>query len=192
MPPANARDGPMLRGKKYLIYGDNYNITISPLKEIQTFQSTYVDLSLCEDILREKYNLPHDEILTILQIEIDKMNEKSITNQLEYAIYNQKKDKLDLSFCSLNNENLWKFFRNNFGLLNLEELNLSNNFFTDNVFNLSSLSSEEYFIYSSYSLFSLNFIFSVLQKLRYRRNENSKEQKSFGIARLGYVFFKPF
>ena len=46
--------------------------------------------------------------------------------------------KLDLSFCSLNNENLWKFFRNNFGLLNLEELNLSNNFFTDNVFNLCS------------------------------------------------------
>ena len=46
--------------------------------------------------------------------------------------------KLNLSFCGLNDENLWKFFRNNFGLLNLEELNLSNNFFTDNLFNLCS------------------------------------------------------
>ena len=46
--------------------------------------------------------------------------------------------KLDLSFCGLNDENLWKFFRNNFGLLNLEELNLSNNYFTDNFFNLCS------------------------------------------------------
>lgn len=46
--------------------------------------------------------------------------------------------KLDLSFCGLNDENLWKLFRNNFGLLNLEELNLSNNFLTDNVFNLCS------------------------------------------------------
>ena len=46
--------------------------------------------------------------------------------------------KLDLSFCGLNDENLWKFFRNNFGLLNLEELNLSNNFLTDNTFNLCS------------------------------------------------------
>ena len=46
--------------------------------------------------------------------------------------------KLDLSFCGLHDENLWKFFRNNFGLLNLEELNLSNNFFTDNLFTLCS------------------------------------------------------
>ena len=46
--------------------------------------------------------------------------------------------KLNLSFCGLHDENLWKFFRNNFGLLNLEELNLSNNYFTDNLFNLCS------------------------------------------------------
>ena len=40
-----------------------------------------------------------DEILTILQIEIDKMNEKALTNQIEYAIFDEKKKKLDLSFC---------------------------------------------------------------------------------------------
>ena len=44
--------------------------------------------------------------------------------------------KLDLSFCGLHDENLWKFFRNNFGLLNLEELNLSNNFLSINIFHI--------------------------------------------------------
>ena len=42
--------------------------------------------------------------------------------------------KLDLSFCSLNNDNFLKFLKNNFGLLNLESLNLSNNYLTINLF----------------------------------------------------------
>ena len=46
--------------------------------------------------------------------------------------------KLDLSFCGLIDEDMWKFFRNNFGLLNLYDLNLSNNSLTNNLFNLCS------------------------------------------------------
>ena len=46
--------------------------------------------------------------------------------------------KLDLSFCGLIDEDIWKFFRNNFGLLNLYDLNLSNNSLTNNLFNLCS------------------------------------------------------
>lgn len=46
--------------------------------------------------------------------------------------------KLDLSFCGLLDETLWKFFKNNFGLLNLEILNLSNNFLTINFFKFCS------------------------------------------------------
>ena len=49
--------------------------------------------------MREKNNLTTEEILTILQIEIDKMNEKSLTNQIEYAVYNEKREQLDLSDC---------------------------------------------------------------------------------------------
>ena len=44
--------------------------------------------------------------------------------------------KLDLSFCGINEQNLWKFFQNNYGLLNLYDLNLSNNLLTDNLFSL--------------------------------------------------------
>ena len=46
--------------------------------------------------------------------------------------------KLNLSFCGLKNETIWKFFQNNFGLLNLVSLNLSYNFITNSFFSLCS------------------------------------------------------
>ena len=51
--------------------------------------------------------------------------------------------KLDLSFCGLKDESVMKFFKNNFGLLNLQILNLSNNHLTDNFFDLGSGLKEE-------------------------------------------------
>ena len=44
--------------------------------------------------------------------------------------------KLDLSYCGLENDNVCYFLKNNFGLLNLEIFNLSNNFLTIKIFNL--------------------------------------------------------
>ena len=86
-------------GKRYLIFGNEYNISISPINKLKSFQSTYVNFSLCENVLRIKNNLTNNETLTILKIEIDKMNDKALTNQIEYAIYNEKKEILKLSDC---------------------------------------------------------------------------------------------
>ena len=44
--------------------------------------------------------------------------------------------KLNLSFCGLKTEAVWKFFQNNFGLLNLVSLDLSYNFISNNFFSL--------------------------------------------------------
>ena len=44
--------------------------------------------------------------------------------------------KLNLSYCGLKNENICGFLKNNFGLLNLEEFNLSNNLITIKIFNM--------------------------------------------------------
>ena len=44
--------------------------------------------------------------------------------------------KLNLSFCGIKTETIWKFFQNNFGLLNLVSLNLSYNFISNNFFSL--------------------------------------------------------
>jgi hypothetical protein len=87
-------------GKKYEINGKDYNLSIAPINDLNTFKSTYVDLTLCEQILRNKSNISSDEILTILQIEIDKNDENTLTNQIEYAVYNEKKEKLNLSICN--------------------------------------------------------------------------------------------
>ena len=86
-------------GKKYKINNDEYNIIISPINFANTFQSTYIKFSLCEHTLRKHYNLSSTEILTVLQIEIEKKDEKSLTSQVEYEIYNEKKEKLNLSYC---------------------------------------------------------------------------------------------
>jgi len=86
-------------GKKYEIDGDDYNIRISPVDLIDTFNSTYVEINICDQILRKHYNLSKDDIITILQIEIDKLDEKALTNQVEYEIYGPDKKKLNLSYC---------------------------------------------------------------------------------------------
>jgi hypothetical protein len=44
--------------------------------------------------------------------------------------------KLNLSYCGLDDITTYKFLQNNFGLLNLKELNLSNNFITLEILNL--------------------------------------------------------
>ena len=85
-------------GKQYIIIGGDYNITVTPINETNSL-SSFADFSLCEEILRKEYKLRPDEILTILQIEIDKMNEKALTNQIEYAIYDEVKRQLNLSYC---------------------------------------------------------------------------------------------
>ena len=79
-------------GKKYEITGNDYNITITPINCRDSFKSAFVDFLFCEEILRKEYNMSEEEIITILQIEIDKMDEKALTNQIEYEVYNEKKN----------------------------------------------------------------------------------------------------
>ena len=86
--------------KIYEIKGNDYNIRISPTN-FRDFKnnSTYINFFECEKILREKYKLSFSNELILVMLEIDKNNEKSLTNQVEYAIYNDKKERLDLSQC---------------------------------------------------------------------------------------------
>jgi hypothetical protein len=86
-------------GQRYEINGNDYNITITSIDDIDNFKSTYADLSICEQILRKTKNISEDKTLTMLQIEIDKMNSQSLTNQVEYVVYDEEKNQLDLSCC---------------------------------------------------------------------------------------------
>jgi hypothetical protein len=86
---ANNLDGIMENitiGNKYLIYGNDYNISIYPINDLNSFQSTFEDFSLCENILRIKNNLTNNNTLTFLKIEIDKNDDRALTNQINYNI----------------------------------------------------------------------------------------------------------
>jgi predicted nucleotide-binding protein (sugar kinase/HSP70/actin superfamily) len=74
-------------------------LTITPINDLNSFNSTYLDFTACEEILRKEHKIPSNELLTILLIEINKMNEKALTNQVEYAIFNERRQQLNLTFC---------------------------------------------------------------------------------------------
>jgi hypothetical protein len=67
------------------------------------------------------YNKDNNEDLTVLRI----------SPSVKISII-----KLNLSYCGLKTETIWKFFQNNYGLLNLVTLNLSYNFISNNFFYL--------------------------------------------------------
>ena len=84
----------------YEIFGNNYNIKISPINsKIYENISTYIDFSNCENNLRIDNGLNSSSILTVYQIEIDNPNEKSLINNLEYVVYNENRERLNLLAC---------------------------------------------------------------------------------------------
>ena len=155
-------------GKKYEINGDDYNILISSVNAIDTFNSSYVEFSICEQILRKKCNISQEKILTILQVEIERKNEKCLTNQIEYEIYDEEKNKLDLSYCkdvsikvnyeikdsSLINKTMISYYSN----LNIDIYNIEDSFFNDICYPFSDYKSDIILkdrvldIYQNYSL----------------------------------------
>ena len=85
------------------------------------------------------------EKISVFEYKIKKLNltflynKESINNFLNLTISPTVKislKKLNLSYCGLTDENICNFLHNNFGFLNLKDLNLSNNFITINIFNL--------------------------------------------------------
>ena len=86
--------------KIYEIFGEDYNIKISPinLKKHKNI-TTNIDFSNCEKKLREKNGLSESNVLIMYQIEIENLNEQSLINHVLYAVFNENKTKLDLSVC---------------------------------------------------------------------------------------------
>ena len=95
---------------------NNYQYIKYVNNNLSTFQHEIKKISFC--LLFNQYNMPYFTNL-------------KISPAVKITLL-----KLDLSFCGINDENLWKFFKNNFGLLNLKILNLSNNCLTDKFFRL--------------------------------------------------------
>jgi hypothetical protein len=90
-----------------LLYLENNYIETNQLK-IEIYNSSNennekrniskIDLSECEKKIRKKYLMNDNEDLIILKIEI--IREDNAINQIEYGIYNNKFEKINLKICS--------------------------------------------------------------------------------------------
>ena len=87
------------KDKVYEIFGDDYRIKISPLNE-QTYKniSTYINMTNCENVLREIDELSLSNF-SLFQIEIYNSDENILINGIEYSLFDEGNEKIDLSVC---------------------------------------------------------------------------------------------
>ena len=95
-------------GETYEYQQDDFNILIYPTDSNLLTNKTHINFIECESTLKSYYNLSNDSIITFFQMEISNKNERSLINQVEYQVYDEQKNLLDLSVC--NNSNIKIFY----------------------------------------------------------------------------------
>ena len=127
-------------GKNYEMIGNDFILTIKPTNSFIP-NSTNIDFSSCENILRDYYKIYPPRIITILQLEIYNKNEKSLVNNVAYQVYDDNKNILDLSLCNDTNIKIFYLIKSNsstnisflssFKDLGIDLLNINDSFFND-------------------------------------------------------------
>jgi len=122
-------------------------MSIRPTKSFTNSNSTHVDFSNCEKLLRSTNDIDESRIITFLQLEIMNKNDKSLVNQVEYQAYDDKKTLLDLSICNNEDIQIYYSIKQNssfdltslslFNELDIDILNIKDKFFTDICFPFS-------------------------------------------------------
>jgi hypothetical protein len=62
-------------GENYEMIGEDFILLIRPTKSFINFNSTHVDFSTCEKLLRSTYHIDEPRIITFLQLEIMNKND---------------------------------------------------------------------------------------------------------------------
>ena len=149
----------------YVINGEDFTIIIRPVDEQVEDSTVNIDFSECKKLLKEKY--PTKEF-RILQINMENENEKCLSDQVEYKVYDENGDEMDLSICE-EVEIKIEYKITNTSLLNLEQISnlkaqgidvfdLDSDFFNDICFAFSDdnsdmiLSDRVSDIYQNYSI----------------------------------------
>ena len=114
---------------------------IKPINSQDNSSISKVNFSECEETLRNYYNISIPRIITFLQVEINNTNDKSLINQVEYEVYNDNKEKLDISICSDSNIQIHYLIKANSSLdlsavsyfkdSNIDVFNIKDKFFSD-------------------------------------------------------------
>ena len=82
------------------IKGNDYYIQLYPIDDTsnECNEISSIDIGQCEQKLRSIYSIPANESLYILKV--DKESPNSITNKVEFTIYNSDGKELNLSYCA--------------------------------------------------------------------------------------------
>ena len=160
-------------GKNYLIYGNDYIIKLNPTNSTEYKKNfSHIFFSVCEDKLRKYHNISNSSLLTLFHMEIFNNNSISLTNQIEYAIFDDLQNMLNLSICS--NEKIKIFYDivnssmlnipiiSHFSDIGVDIFNIKDKFFNDICFPYSERDSDIILedrikdIYQNYSLCEAN------------------------------------
>ena len=86
-------------GESYDLKGDGYEIKVAPMGQSEQ-GSTSINFLSCENKLRKYYNLSNSSILTVFQTESETSSDRTLTNKVQYVVYDENNTQLDLSVCS--------------------------------------------------------------------------------------------
>ena len=172
-------------GTTYEVEGDDFSLLIYPTNSTALISRSHVNFEKCENILREFYHLPNSTVITFFQIELQNNNSKSLINQVEYKVYDEKKKELNLTLCNESNIQVFYLIKNDSDL-DISEINsfkdsgvnvfdINDNFFTDVCHPYSTSSGDMIledrikYIYQNYSLCEDGCTFSeiFLENIKY-------------------------
>ena len=124
----------------YKITGEDFIAIIKPTDSKYYDNLTHINFQKCEDILRNHSNISSSRTLTILQMEINNINDQSLVNKVEYQIYDDNKNILNLSLCNNTDIQVFYLLKNNsydlssysnFKDSNIDIFNINDSFFND-------------------------------------------------------------
>ena len=84
--------------ESYIISGAGYTVIIKDINEYVEDSTVNIDFTKCEEKLR--LSLPENIKLRILQLNIEKEDENSFTDQVEYKVYDEGGNSIDLTVCN--------------------------------------------------------------------------------------------
>ena len=141
--------------KSYKINGDTFSVFIQPVDEHAEDSSVNIYFTECEQKLKQKYP---EKKFRILQINMQNNNKNCLTDQVEYKIYDELGQEMDLSLCSDVDITI-EYEIKNASLLNLEQISsfkeqgidvfdLKHDFFNDICYSYSDSDSDSDMILS--------------------------------------------
>ena len=134
-------------GQSVTMEGDGFEIKVAPMGEKEEGK-TYIDFQSCEAKLREEYELDESHVLSVFQTQTANTNENSITNKVQYVVYDENNNELDLSVCNEEKIKINYALKNDtaldttklksFGDKGIDILNSSHPFFNDICYSYST------------------------------------------------------